>query len=106
MRPDRDEIVLAAGGSDQLRRFVFVLGNDAPIFAELHVAARLRAAVVTCRAVRIEADQSRQSSFTAIYLPNDFLIVDSLEELARDGNTRAIATHRELVEEAVGNELQ
>src|SRR5207244_7947641 len=72
------------------------LGNDAPIFAELHVAPRFRATVVTGRAVRIEADQSRQSPFAAIHFPNDFLVVDALEELAREDrkSTRLNSSHQ------------
>ena len=45
-------------------------------------------------------------SLAAIHLAHDLLVVDSLEELTRDRNAGALAAHRQLVEEAVSDELQ
>jgi hypothetical protein len=106
MRSHRDEIVLAAGGANELAGVVLLLGDDASVLAQSHVAARLRSAVVARGAIWIESNESRQPPLAAIHLAHNLLVVDPFEELPRYADTGALAAQRELIEEAVGNELQ
>ena len=106
VRPDHHQVVLAAGRADELARLVLVLGHDPAVGAELHVAAGLVAAVVALGAVRVEADQAGQPAFAAVHLADDLLVVDPLEQLAREVDAGRLAAVADLVEEAVGDQLQ
>ena len=103
---DHHQVVLAAGAADELAGLVLVLGHDAAVGAELHVAARLVAAVVALGAVRVEADQSGQPALAPVHLADDLLVVDPLEQLPREIDAGLLAAVADLVEEAVRDELQ
>src|SRR6266550_8347053 len=103
---DGHQVVLTPGRADQAGSRVLVLGDEPTVFAELDVAADLVAAVVTRGAIRIEPDQARQSARATIHLVDDLFVVDAFEQLARERHTGRLAALAELIEEAVGDELQ
>ena len=106
VRADRHEIVAASRGADDLRRRILLFRDDPPVVAESHVAASVGASVVARRAIRVEADQARKTAFATIDLLDDLLVVDALEELARERDARRFAALAELIEKAVGDELK
>ena len=106
VRPDHHQVVVAAARSGQLLVVILVLGDDAPSFAEAHVAAHLVAPVVARGDVRIEADEARQVALTRVHLAHDLLVVDAFQQLARQRHAGIPAAAVDLVEEGIGDELQ
>jgi hypothetical protein len=103
---DGDQVVAAPGRSDDLRGGVFLFGDDPAVLTQANVATGLRASIVTRGAVGIEADQTGEAPLAAVHFLDDLLVVDAFEELASQRNAGAVTAFRELVEEAVGDELQ
>src|SRR2546425_11434520 len=66
----------------------------------------LVAAVVAGGAIGIEADEPRQPSGAAVHLVRDLFVIDAFEQLARESHTGRVAPLAQLIEEAVGDELQ
>ena len=106
MGADRHEVVIAPGGARELVLLFLILGHQAAALAQLDVRPLLFAAVVVVGDVRIEADEARETSAAAVRLVDDLLVVDALEELPRDGHSGFGTAAVELVQEAVGDELQ
>ena len=106
MGADGEQIVLAPRGADEAGGLVLVFGDEPAVGADLDVAAGFGAAVVAGRAVGVEADESREAPRAAIHLVDDLLVIDPLEQLPGDADARRRALLPELIEEAVGDELQ
>src|SRR5207247_8650407 len=106
VRSDGEEVVLPAGGADEPGGLVLILGNEAAVLADPHVAPHLLAAIVARGAVGIEADQPREPPGAAVHLVDDLLVVDPLEQLPRDADASGRPLPPELVQEAVSDELQ
>src|SRR5262249_45317753 len=101
-----EQVVRAAARARELLVLLLVLGDDAAVLSELHVGAHRAAAVVLECDVRIEADQARQAADAAVRLAHDLLVVDPLEQLARERNARGLAALVGLIEERIGDELE
>src|SRR3989441_9367459 len=106
VRTEGDEIVTAPGAADEPGCGVFVLRDEAAVGADLHVAAPLGAAVVARGPVRVEPDQPREPARSPVHLVDDLLVVDALEQLPGEGDAGGLAFLAQLVQEAVGDELQ
>src|SRR5688572_23867949 len=106
MRADGDEIIRAPRRADDLRGLVFLLGHNAAVVAEPNVGAPAFGAVVARGAIGIEADETGEAAGAAVHLVDDLLVVDALEELPSERHAGALAALAELVQEAVGDELQ
>src|SRR5439155_497723 len=103
---DGEKIVLAPRAADEAGGLVLVFGDEPAVGADLDVAAGFGAAVVAGRAVGVEPDESREAPRAAIHLVDDLLVIDPLEQLPGDADPRRRALLPELIEEAVGDELQ
>src|SRR6266550_974752 len=103
---DGHQVVLTPGRADQAGGRILILGDEASVLAELDVAAELVAAVVARGAIGIEADQARQPSRAAVHFVDDLFVVDAFEQLAGERHTGRFAALPELIEKAVGDELQ
>src|SRR6058998_3172343 len=106
MRPDREQVVLPSRRADQPGGRVLFFGHEPAVFAELHIAADLVAAVVARGPIRIEADQAGQAPGTAVHLVDDLFVVDALEQLAGERHSGGLAPLPELVQKAVRDELE
>src|SRR3989454_8061951 len=106
VRSDREQVVRPARGPDEPRRPILVFGHQPPVLAHPHVGADLVAAVVAGGAIGIEADEPRQPPGAAVHLVRDLFVIDAFEQLARESHTGRVAPLAQLIEEAVGDELQ
>ena len=106
MGPDRQQVVLSSAFSRELLVELLVLRDDTPVLAQPDVAAPVGSTVVFTRDVGVESDETRQAARTAVRLPNDLLVVDSLEELPGKGDPRLSTPLLGLVEKRVRDQLQ
>ena len=106
MRSHREQVVGAPGGARELLVLRLVLPHDAAVRAQADVAPHGASAVVLVRDVGIKADQAREAASPAARLADDLLVVDPLEELAREGNARRLAAPLGLIQEGVRDELE
>jgi len=91
---------------DQARRRVFFFCHDPAVFAELHVAADLVTTVVAGGAIGIESNQSRQPAGAAVHFVDDLFVIDAFEQLPSERHAGRFTPLPELVEKAVGDQLQ
>src|SRR5690606_15437076 len=106
VRADDQHFVGTRRRAGQLLVVLLVLGDEPAALADADVAADTVAAVVLARDVGVEPDQARQPSLAPVRLPDQLLVVDALEELARERNAGRVAAALDLVQEAVRDELE
>src|SRR5947208_3582096 len=80
--------------------------NALHTYSDPPVAAHALAAVVARGAVGIEADQSRQPARAPVHLVHDLFVVDPLEQLARERHAPRFTALAELIQKAVGDQLE
>jgi len=102
---DGDEVVATSRRADQPGGGVFLLGHEAAVLAQLHVAPPPLAAVVARGAVGVEPDQPRQAAGAAVHLVDDLLVVDAFQQLARERHVGCCTALANLIQEAVSYQL-
>src|SRR6058998_97039 len=103
---DSEEVVAPSRRADEPGGGIFLLCDEPAVLADFHVAAHAPPAVVARGAVGVEADEPRQPAGAAVHLIHDFLVVDAFQKLASQADAGRVTPLAELVQKAVGYQLQ